>query len=152
MKDALLTNRLPDALEPTSVSQATVQEKFEMLYGMLKETQQWLFDFEFKQATFLFIVLGWIVSSDAAQAFFAAHPSMKVGMVMLLAGVTSFHAWWVYLHYLRSTWVHRRLLDLHYVPTDYYEPQLIQRSLALSFGLSHLLISLIICLAVWLSE
>jgi hypothetical protein len=151
MQKASLANMRPDALEITQASQSSVQEKFDMLYGMLKETQQWLFDFEFKQATFLFIMLGWLVSSDAARAFFAAHAFMKLGMVLLLAGVTAFHAWWVYMHYLRSTWVHRRLLELRYVPAEYYVPQLIQRSLALSFGLSHLLISLVICLAVWLS-
>jgi hypothetical protein len=151
MNQTALADGRADTQEPTSGSQATAQEKFAMLYGMLKETQEWLFDFEFKQATFLFIVLGWIVSSDAAQAFFGAHPFLKLGMILLLAGVTSFHAWWVYMHHRRSRWVHQRLLALGYVPADYYEPQQLQRSLVLSFGLSHLLITLITALAVWFS-
>lgn len=138
-----------DPQDPSSYS--SPKEKFDVLYGMLKQTQEWLIDFEFKQGAFLFIVLGWTVSSDKAQAFFRAHPSMQLGMTALMLGLTSFHAYWVYMHYVRSRAVHRRLVGLDYMPLDYYEPQRVHRFLVVSFGASHLLISSIIIAAVWLS-
>lgn len=137
--------------ETETASDASTQEKFAMLYGMLKETQEWLFDFEFKQGTFLLIILGWIVSSVDAQAFFEAHLLMQIGMTVLMIGLTTFHAVWVTMHYKRSVAVHGRLVELDYVPADYYRPQLVPQSLALSFVISHLLISVVIILAVWLS-
>jgi hypothetical protein len=76
---------------------------------------------------------------------------MQIGMTVLMTGLTAFHSLWVYMLYGRSVAVHRRLVHLDYVPADYYTPQRVPRSLALSFGLSHFLISVVIILAVWLS-
>lgn len=108
-------------------SHASRREEFDLLYDMLKQTQDWLIDFEFKQGAFLFIVLGWTVSSDKAQAFFRAHPFMQVAMTALMLGLTMFHAYWVYMHYVRSRAIHGRLVGLDYMPVDYYEPQRVHR-------------------------
>jgi uncharacterized membrane protein (UPF0136 family) len=132
------------------VQQATPKEKFDVLYATLSQLHEGLIQFELHNGTFLFLIFGWLLTAADAQLLLQASRPIRLALIVTLFGLTGFHAWWVYRHYVRSVAVHQLLLALNYVPASYLESRRIHKGLALSFVGGHALLSLIICFSAWL--
>src|SRR6266404_5673421 len=53
--------------------EASPKEKFDTLFGLLKDHYAGLFDFEFKNVTVLTLLLGWTLASNDARSFLHTH-------------------------------------------------------------------------------
>src|SRR2546429_7923963 len=53
--------------------EASPKEKFDTLFGLLKDHYAGLFDFEFKNVTVLTLLLGWSLASNDARSFLHTH-------------------------------------------------------------------------------
>jgi hypothetical protein len=138
--------------EPSSAKDevsASPQERFEVLYDTLQQFHAGLIEFEFKHGAFLFLILGWLLTAEKAQLFLKDHPSVRCLLILSIIGLTTFHSIWVYRHYRSSTTLHRLLSSLRYVPDEYLEARTIAPFLVVTFCISHLLLSLVICFVAW---
>jgi hypothetical protein len=124
---------------------ASPKEKFETLFGLLKDHYAGFLDFEFKHATVLTLLLGWGLVSNDARSFFDDHPEIArcgcVGLIIYLV----FYSIWVWNFYRRSLFAYSQLTELGYMPTEYFEMRRIQLFSVVSFIVLHWVVVGIIC-------
>jgi hypothetical protein len=112
---------------------ATTAEKFDTLFGLLKDNYAGVFDFEFKNVTVLTVLLGWGLSSKDARSFLHIHrgiaywtcSALLLYVVLLLISVWKF--------YRRSLLTYAQLSKLGYMPTEYFRVRRIQLYTVVSF-------------------
>ncbi|HKP03657.1 MAG TPA: hypothetical protein VJU77_09895 [Chthoniobacterales bacterium] len=134
--------------EALPVAVASPKEKHDFLVGVLKEVRAAVIDFMFKQAAILTLIMGWVISSQPAQSFLAAHSPARYAAaggiaflcLFLIARVMSFRN--------RSHSDYKFLLQLGYMPQEFYSRIVITWSLALSLISLYVVacLVLIICL------
>ena len=131
-------------MEPTP-KEAFPKEKFDTLFGLLKDHYTGLLDFEFKHATVLTLLLGWGLVSNDARSFFDDHRAIAwcgcVGLIVYLI----FYSFWVRNFYRRSLLAYSQLAELGYMPTEYFEMRRIQLFSVVTFIVLHWVVVGIIC-------
>lgn len=131
-------------MEPAP-KEASPKEKFDTLFGLLKDHYAGFLDFEFKHATVLTLLLGWGLVSNDARSFFADHPKTAWcgcgGLIIYLV----FYSMWVLNFYRRSLLAYSQLAELGYMPTEYFEMRRIQLFSVVSFIVLHWVVVGIIC-------
>jgi hypothetical protein len=125
-------------------SEASPKEKFDVLFGLLKDHYAGLIDFEFKHGTVLTLLLGWAIASKDAQAFLRDHHSVAwLGCVGVFCYAT-FHSIWVWNFYRRSLRAYEQLSSLAFMPTDYFKFRRIQPFTVASFIVLHWVVAILI--------
>ncbi len=67
-------------------------------------------------------------------------------------GLTSLHAFWVYKYYSKSARLYAQLIYLSYMPAAYFNDQRIQKYMAISFAMIHLVFSALVCVLLWTAD
>jgi hypothetical protein len=130
-------------MEPPHL-EAPPKEKFDMLFGLLKDHYAELFDFEFKNATVLTVLLGWTLASNDARSFFHTHRGIAccACVVILLYATVLFISVWKF--YRRSLLAYAQLSELGYMPIEYFRMRRIQPSTVVSFMLLNWAVAVLI--------
>jgi hypothetical protein len=112
---------------------ATTAEKFDTLFGLLKDNYAGVFDFEFKNVTVLTLLLGWSLASNDARSFLHTHPRIAYCAcgALLLYVVLLLVSFWKF--YRRSLLTYAQLSQLGYMPTEYFRVRRIQPYTVVSF-------------------
>src|SRR5260370_20842017 len=100
--------------------EASPKEKFDTLFGLLKDHYAGLFDFEFKNVTVLTLLLGWTLASNDARSFLHTHRGIAycacvvvlLYAVLLLISISKF--------YRRSLLPYAQLCPLRHNPHPHY--------------------------------
>ena len=106
--------------------EASPKEKFDTLFGLLKDHYAGLFDFEFKNVTVLTLLLGWTLASNDARSFLHTHRGIAYCacvVVLLYAALLLISIW---KFYRRSLLAYAQLSELGYMPTEYFRMRRIQ--------------------------
>jgi len=113
--------------------EASPKEKFDTLFGLLKDNYAGLFDFEFKNVTVLTLLLGWSLASNDARSFLHTHRGIACSAcaaVLLYATLLLISVW---KFYRRSLLAYTHLSELGYMPTEYFRMRRIQPFTVVSF-------------------
>ena len=129
--------------------EASPKEKFDTLFGLLKDNYAGLFDFEFKNVTVLTLLLGWSLASNDARSFLHTHrgiASCACVAVLLYGALLSISVW---KFYRRSLLAYTQLSELGYMPTEYFrmrriQPYTVVSFTALNWAVSFLIIAVIL--------
>ena len=113
--------------------EASPKEKFDTLFGLLKDNYVGLFDFEFKNVTVLTLLLGWSLASNDARSFLHSHRGIAwcAGVAVLLYAALLLISVWKF--YRRSVLAYTQLSELGYMPTEYFRIRRIQPYTVVSF-------------------
>src|SRR5439155_27107475 len=115
--------------------EASPKEKFDTLFGLLKDHYAGLFDFEFKNVTVLTLLLGWTLASNDARSFLHTHRGIAYCacvVVLLYAALLLISIW---KFYRRSLLAYAQLSELGHMPTVYFRMRRIQPFTVVSFTL-----------------
>ena len=124
--------------------EASPKEKFDTLFGLLKDNYAGLFDFEFKNVTVLTLLLGWSLASNDARSFLHTHrgiASCACVAVLLYGALLSISVW---KFYRRSLLAYTQLSELGYMPTEYFRMRQIQPFTVVSFTALNLAVAFLI--------
>jgi hypothetical protein len=113
--------------------EASPKEKFDTLFGLLKDNYVGLFDFEFKNVTVLTLLLGWSLASNDARSFLHTHRVIAFCAcvaVLLYAALLLISVW---KFYRRSVLAYTQLSELGYMPSEYFRIRRIQPYTVVSF-------------------
>jgi len=138
-------------MEPTP-KEASPKEKFDTLFGLLKDHYAGLLDFEFKHATVLTLLLGWGLASNEARSFFQANRAIAWGGGVGLTIYVVLYSMWVWNFYRRSRLAYSQLAELRYMPTEYFEMRRIQLFSVVTFILLHWVVVAVICAVLLFAE
>jgi hypothetical protein len=125
-------------------TEASPKEKFDTLFGLLKDHYAGLFDFEFKNVTVLTFLLGWTLTSGDARGFLHSHRGIAYFVciaILLYAALLSVAIWKIYR---RSLLAYQQLSELGYMPAEYFRPRRIERFPAVSFMLLNSAVAFVI--------
>jgi hypothetical protein len=137
-------------MEPASL-EASPKEKFDILFGLLKDHHAGLFDFEFKNLTVLTFLLGWTLASNDARGFLQSHRGIAyfVCVATLLYGALLSVAIWKI--YRRSLLAYKQLSELGYMPAEYFRPRRIERYTVVALMMLDCTVALVISTVVLVS-
>jgi len=124
--------------------EASAKEKHDFLVGVLKETRAGVVDFMFKQAAILTLVLGWVISSQTAQAFFAAQPEARYAAAAGVIFLCPFLTRWVLNYRRRSLRACEFLVELRYMPREFYSDIVVTKRFAISLIILYLIACLVL--------
>ena len=117
--------------------EASAKEKFDMLFGLLKDYFNQMVDNSFRHATVEALILGWLITSESARNFLHNNPVVSwfaCGWILLYA---AFHSTWIWKNYLRSRIAYMQLRKLGYMPSEYFGPRRIPLLMPISFVVLH---------------
>jgi hypothetical protein len=137
-------------MEPTPM-EASPKEKFDTLFGLLKDHYAGLFDFEFKNVTVLTLLLGWTLASNEARAFLQTHRGTAYfvcAAILLYAALLSVSVW---KFYRRSLLAYKQLSELRYMPAEYFRPRRIARFTVVAFTVLDWTLALLISTVILVS-
>lgn len=112
---------------------ASDSEKHAFLVTVLKEALSAITDRMFKHAAILTLILGWIISSDKAREFLDSGRHIRFICSFLLLFYTALFALWTDGWRRRSQAAFQYLIELRYMPIEFYSPFRIHPGLAASF-------------------
>jgi hypothetical protein len=92
-----------------------------------------MIDFMFKQAAVLTLLIGWILSSREAREFIAGAPIVQAAYVFAVALYALLSIFWAWTFRRRSECAYRNLLQLGYMPGEFYTTLVITKPLTISF-------------------
>lgn len=130
--------------------QADPGKVHEFLVGQLAERKKELVDAGFKHGAVICLVLGWIVSSQQAQRFFAASWWVRLLATAGLITYAIVYTCWVAAHYRHS---HETLKDLEataFMESKLFSFLVIHRGFALSFIIVHEVMCLVMITYIWM--
>jgi len=137
-----------NATSPTL--QADPGKVHEFLVGQLAERKKELVEAGFKHGAVICLVLGWIVSSQQAQRFFATSWWVQflatAGLVTYLVVYTC----WVAAHYRHSRDIFKNLEALDFMDSRLFAFLVIHRGFALLFILLHETVCLVMIAFIWM--
>lgn len=128
------------------------RDRFNVLHGTLSWLYSALIDFEFKHGSLLAIVLGWLITAENAQKFFAMSLLARISITIAMLSLTILHAFWVRRFYAKSLRAYHTLNELALVPTRYYEDLRIQPSVVVTFCVIHAIFTIFTCVLVWTTD
>jgi hypothetical protein len=128
----------PQEGEETVTPTASVQDKHDYLVALFKESRYGLVDFGFRQSAVVTLLIGWIVTSKLATEFVRQNrtwvPPIAAAALTLYF---CFFVYWTLTYKWRSRFAYERLLDLEYLPTEFYAPLCITNRLVWNFFCMH---------------
>jgi hypothetical protein len=77
-------------------------------------------DFMFKQTAVIMLLLGWLVSSKEARDFIQAHPFLRLVVIATVCFYFLFMVFWIRGYWQRSNSAYQGLLNLGYMPKEFY--------------------------------
>ena len=125
------------------------KEKFELLYGMLKDAYRGLIAYEFQQCGFLVVNLGWLMTSPDARWFISNHLFAPVEGTVLLGLLMYFHVKWVRRWKSKSEQAYVQLIALKYMPVVYLKSDEIRPFTLFSFSAIHIALALALIALGW---
>ena len=133
------------SLEPNN--DAPRKEKHEFLAALLRDSRSSLIDFMFKQAAVITLVLGWIFSSKTTQEFVQTHP--RIGEIAISAICIYFVllTFWIWNYRQRSNSAYQHLLNLRYMPKEFYSTLRVSDAVAVSFMGAHFILCVVLVMA-----
>jgi hypothetical protein len=134
----------------STASQADPGKTHEFLVGHLAERKKELVDAGFKHGAVICLVLGWIVSSQQAQRFFAADWWVQFFATAGLITYAIVYTGWVAAHYRHSHRIFKNLEAIAFMDSRLFAFLVIRRSFALSFVLLHELMCLVMIAFIWM--
>lgn len=127
--------------------QATIHA---FLVEQLSECKKELIDFAFRHGAVVCLVLGWLVSSEQAQRFFAASPWIQALSSIGLFIYALLYSRWVYLHYRHSRGIFRDLETNAFMDSKLFAFLLVRFDFALSFILLHEMLCVTMIVFIWM--
>jgi hypothetical protein len=131
------TNRSANPLAGVEVTSAPDKDKHDFLVSLLKESRYRMVDFMFKQAAVLTLLIGWILSSKEAREFIAGAPIVRKAYAFAVALYALLSIFWAWTFRRRSKCAHKHLLELRYMPEEFYSTLLVTKPLTISFVSMH---------------
>jgi Ca2+/H+ antiporter len=122
-------------------------EKHEFLATLLKEARSDLIDFMFKQAAVITLILGWILSSKEAHEFIRANPFIRRIAIPSICLYFTLLAFWIWSYRQRSDSAYQHLLNLRYMPKEFYSSSHVTRPMALTLISAHFLLCAVLAVA-----
>ena len=116
-----------------SLQGASDSEKHAFLVTVLKESLSTITDRMFKHAAILTLMLGWVISLDKAREFLGSGLHIRFICSILLLFYTALFALWTDAWRRRSQAAFHHLIDLRYMPIEFYSPFRIHFGLSASF-------------------
>lgn len=130
-----------ESLPPNSEGKlSSAKDKHDFLVSLLKESRSGMIDFMFKQAAVLTLFIGWIISSDDAQRFISGEPDLRIPSVFAIALYAFLFIYWILTYRKRSIAAHDRLVELRFMPAEFYFPLLISTRLSVSLVCAQILL------------
>lgn len=124
--------------------EASAKEKFDMLFGLLKEYFNQMVDNSFRHATVEVLILGWLITSESARNFFQNNHMVSWFACSVTLLYATFHSTWIWKNYLRSRIAYMQLRELGYMPSEYFGPRRIPLLMPISFIVVHLGVAILI--------
>lgn len=124
---------------------STPSSDFDALYGQAVELVKVFPEYQFKTVTAMLVIIGWLVSSEAAQKFIRRHAD-----TMLPLGVATF----ALLAFLKAIWIlgHCRRMNALHSPLVHLAPShnlsaesLVQFKIGKILPATYLLVNLVLC-------
>ena len=128
-----MRTKQPTKHAPLSREGASDSEKHAFLVAVLKEALSTVTDRMFKHAGILTLILGWVISSDKAREFLGSGLHIRFICSFLLLFYTALFALWTDAWRRRSQAAFHHLIELRYMPIEFYSPFRIHVGLAASF-------------------
>jgi hypothetical protein len=130
--------------------QADPGKAHEFLVGQLAERKKELVEAAFKHGAVICLVLGWIVSSEQAQRFFAASWWVRFFATAGLITYAVVYTCWVAAHYRHSRGIFKNLEAIAFMDSRLFAFLVIRRGFAVSFVLLHELMCLVMIAFIWM--
>lgn len=128
---------------------ASDKEIHELLISLLQKYYSGLIDFAFKNGAILTLILGWLIASDTAQAFFSSTMTIQLISIGMMSLYAIAHGLWVYKWYQKSNIAFSQLQELSYMDSRYYNSQRVQPYQAFLFMFIHGAGSVVTVLFLW---
>lgn len=129
------------------MERASREKQHDFLADLLIHYYRGVIDFAFRNGVVLLAITGWVISSDAAQAFLASSVYVRIIGSSFAVAYTVFHAVWIYKWYSKSNDTFEYLKELAFMDERYYNGQRIQPYMAIMFIALHaLVVALIVVL------
>jgi hypothetical protein len=138
-----------NATSPTPI-QADPGKVHEFLVGHLAERKKELVDAGFKHGAVICLVLGWIVSSQQAQRFFATSCWVRFLATAGLIAYAIVYTGWVAAHYRHSHGIFKNLEATAFMDSRLFSFLVIHRGFALSFVILHEMLCLVMIAFIWM--
>lgn len=122
-------------------------EMHQFLATVLKEARSDLIDFMFKQAAVITLILGWILSSKEAHEFIQAHPVIRCIAIPSIFLYFTLLAFWIWSYRQRSDSAYQHLLNLRYMPKEFYSSSHVTRFMALTLISAHFILCAVLAAA-----
>ena len=134
-----------------SVSDVSPQERFEILHKSLKDILDEYTNDVLRSIAYLLLAIGWIVTSDRSREFLRGNKrAYRVAIIIVLL-IALLHTGLAYWTFDRSQRMSDLLVELNYLPHDYYShlkitPIIFVGNLTLHLGLFATLFFLLVAL------
>ena len=87
--------------------------EFNLVYGQADSLVKGFPEAQFKTVAALFVIIGWLLTANTAQAFIRSHASVLLpATIAAMAMLVLFKALWIYGYYRRVQVLHSRLILL----------------------------------------
>ncbi|MEY2558948.1 MAG: hypothetical protein QOE34_2373 [Verrucomicrobiota bacterium] len=123
------------------------KDRHDFLAALLKDARSALIDFMFKQAAVLTLVLGWILSSKETHEFLQSHQSMGLVAIPAVCCYFALLIFWIWNYRLRSDSAYHHLLNLSYMPKEYYSALHVTNAMAVSLVGAHFILCAVLTTA-----
>ena len=130
--------------------QADPGKVHEYLVGQLSERKKELVEAAFKHGAVICLVLGWIVSSEQAQRFFAASWWVRAFASVGLLTYAVLYSCWVGAHYRHSRLIFKDLENNAFMDSKLFAFLVIHPGFALSFVILHEMLCLVMIASIWM--
>jgi hypothetical protein len=123
------------------------KEKHDFLAALLRDSRSSLIDFGFKQAAVLTLLLGWFLSSKETHDFIKANQNLRYVIVPGISLYFAFLAFWIWSFRQRSNSAYQHLLNLRYMPKEFYSTLRITDGTAVTYTSAFLALCVVLVMA-----
>ena len=125
------------------------KEKHDFLVGVLKDARSGLIDYMFKQGAVLTLVSGWILSSKDAQKFIGCNRPVQIVIASIIVIYAVLFPMWTLSWRRRSIFAFQQLVELRYMPKEFYSSLRINIPLIAGFIFIHISICAGLVFEIW---
>jgi len=136
----------PDTV-PQETDDSPRKERHDFLASVLKESRSELVDFMFKQGAVLTLILGWILSSKEAHDFIQTHPCIRFIGIPSTCMYFVLLVYWIWSYKERSDSAYLHLLNLRYMPGEFYSSLRVTNAVAVSLISAHFILCAVLTAA-----
>jgi Ni/Fe-hydrogenase subunit HybB-like protein len=140
------------ATELETPARASDKEKHDFLVTILKESRYGLIDFMFKHGTVLTLALGWLLTSDKSREFIGSSRSIQIVTACLIFVYAGLFSVWIYAFRVRSASSFQYLVEMNYMPADFYTPLCVTKRVVIGFMAIHYAVCVVAIVFVFLAK